>query len=1392
MFNFLKRIYLRNTDEETLKDIIVINSIKPLIEGDPATIADVLAQFALDEINKELRAADIWKHLNERGFKQCRWNKDPLVTTAIEDCIYRNLPSLREATITGKGIHRDEAQIILEKLKSTDAKHAIMISGVAGVGKSVVILQVVEFLQKEGKPLLVFRVDLLNPTQLPDEVGRQLGLPASPANVLEAVAQGRDCVLVIDQLDYVSETSGRNPRFFDCISMIIRQALDYPNMHVLLVCRKFDLDNDPRLRSLIKNQGIADYLQIKGLSHEIIKRFIRNELRLDITRLNDKQLDLLSIPFNLNLLGEISLDHEIDAIGFKTSKDLYDLFWDRKGRLLRDRVDGSSRWTEIIFCLCDYMSEHQTLFAPAVVLDKFTGLLDAMVSEHILIKDDNKYAFFHQAFFDYAFARHFCAQDQGLMPFLQEDEQHLFRRAQVRQILLHERDDDFNHYISDLELMLNSSGIRFHLKKIVFALLGEIENPQYEEWRIISTFLNELNDPYSNEVRHILFGSVPWLELLNSRGQLKKWLADINAASDNLSGISCPDVDLWSLSIPAPNRLQLTDFLDLSNTPEINKKIEDQTISLLSSIQKDAPELVMNLIEPYIDKSVKWNRRISSILMVSNVFASKRFFDLFLRLIDKGMLDEIKELDAFNSHFWYAHKDLSKEHPIWACKFIGHYLNRHLMISLNAGQPNPFEFNKGSIPNHIRDGEIEKSINECASNAPEEFIREILPFILRVIGFTADRDEGINSPWYDKVWRQRYYYKLYGNYTHRIILSSMEVAMSLLAKTNPENFRIIAKGLEDLEFDTIHYLLIRAYTSNGKQFVEDAMHYLIEHPSCFETGYVEDRYKAVRDLLETITPHCSEDQITQLLISILRHYPDQGRLRHRFSQLSLLEGITPARRTDSVNRRLEELGRNFDKSPREPRRVFGGGFVRSPISETNADKMTDEQWLEAISRYDSEDHSNTNDFTDFIGGAYELSSVLEKQVCKEPARFAALVLKFPDDTNVHYFNAILRGIKDTGLDIKLILDVCRRCHDLVNKPCGRWICDLIGRFSEEDLPSEILDIVVWYAIEDPDPEQEMWRTKSQSGAVYYGGDIINAELNTVRGIAADAIDKLISDDKDRFFYLEPTISIMIRDPSIEVRSWVAQVLTSMLRHDRDLAVRYFQQLSDTEDILLSTHFVQWFLKYALKTHFSTLTPILKRMIASGDHEVAKAGARQICVASFSLEEAKPFVDLCINGTEDQRFGAAEVFAANLKENPGFCKEKLIGLFHDRDMQVRKEASSCFRHLVENDLEEFTDLADKFIESPAFESGQEDLIWAFENTTSKLPDITYKICKKFIDSINTQGRRYTGLEDDVSQLILRIYLQNKDNDLGLKCLDLIDIVIEKGSYVINRELANYDR
>jgi hypothetical protein len=301
-------------------------------------------------------------------------------------------------------------------------------------------------------------------------------------------------------------------------------------------------------------------------------------------------------------------------------------------------------------------------------------------------------------------------------------------------------------------------------------------------------------------------------------------------------------------------------------------------------------------------------------------------------------------------------------------------------------------------------------------------------------------------------------------------------------------------------------------------------------------------------------------------------------------------------------------------------------------------------------------------------------------VKKEPARFARLACKFPDSTHLAYFDAVLRGIADADFDdMPLILEVCIRCHRLPNRPCGRWIGRPIAKLAKRPLPEEALDIIAWYATEDPDPEQESWRTTAPGGGVYYGGDILTAAINSVRGSAAEAMDKAIFADSNRITHLLPTIERMIHDPSIAVRSCVAAVLTAVLKHDRDLAVRLFEQLCDTEDVLLRTHYVERFLLYALQTHFERLRPIPERMLTSQESEVATVGARQACLASLFVEEARPLADRCISGTEAQQMGAAEVFAANLRTASlcSVCEEGLITLFNSPYEKVRSKTGTCF-------------------------------------------------------------------------------------------------------------------
>ena len=286
------------------------------------------------------------------------------------------------------------------------------------------------------------------------------------------------------------------------------------------------------------------------------------------------------------------------------------------------------------------MSEKQTLSAPKTTVRGFEDTVNFMVSEHILTIDNKRISFFHESFFDYAFADKFSASETNLLSFLTSDEQHLFRRAQVRQILLHERDNDFELYLDYLKELLTSSDIRFHIKELALALLINLEYPQKEEWEIIAPLIYD-SYPLKNKVWQIFYSSVSWFKLLDSLNIIHDWL---NSGDEEL--------------------------------------IEDLSI-LLSIIQRQLPDRVAEIVEPYIGVSDAWQKRLIMLVDRADIIdAGRGFFELFLQLIDKGILDEVKDPITLKSDFWNLIYSLPKKHPDWSCEVIGHYLNRRLIISL--------------------------------------------------------------------------------------------------------------------------------------------------------------------------------------------------------------------------------------------------------------------------------------------------------------------------------------------------------------------------------------------------------------------------------------------------------------------------------------------------------------------------------------------------------------------------------------------------------------------------------------------------------------------------------------------------------------------------------------
>src|SRR5204863_8727850 len=127
--------------------------------------------------------------------------------------------------------------------------HLIVAAGAAGGGKSAVVAAVVDSLIDGGAAVLALRLDSFMDLRSSRQLGDMLGLPAALAVALARASGGRSAVLVIDQVDAVSLASGRAPEVLSVVEEVRGEASRL-GVQVVLACRRYDIDNDPRLKTL--------------------------------------------------------------------------------------------------------------------------------------------------------------------------------------------------------------------------------------------------------------------------------------------------------------------------------------------------------------------------------------------------------------------------------------------------------------------------------------------------------------------------------------------------------------------------------------------------------------------------------------------------------------------------------------------------------------------------------------------------------------------------------------------------------------------------------------------------------------------------------------------------------------------------------------------------------------------------------------------------------------------------------------------------------------------------------------------------------------------------------------------------------------------------------------
>lgn len=1350
-YEHIKRIHVRTTDEHTLTEMVE-TKLRTLVRSDPAAVRHALCAMALENVHATLYADSIWSCVEALGHKRVDYARDALVLAAVDELNAR-YGSMIKGIGSGITIPREEVSTIMGILKGEGQKTSVLVSGEAGVGKTCVLGQTIHKLKSEDTPHLYFRVDRLEPTDLPTNVSAQLGLPSTPAEVLAGVAHGRLCVLIVDQLDAVSFVSGRNPEFFDCVHEIIRQAAAFPNMRLLLACRRFDVEKDNRLHELVSESGLAQEVNVKPFTPEGVKTVLER-LMCKPSEYGDRQIELLQLPLHLALFAEVIHERRDAPFVFATSVDIFAAYWELKRKAVSSRVGLSEdQWVRVLDRLCDKMTERQTLFAPeAEVLDDHERTVRAMESENVLVLDRGRVGFFHEGFFDYVFARRFAARGGDLIRYLKDGEQGLFKRAPLRQILLHTHATDHTQFVHELRRVILDASIRFHLRRCALEAAGRIECATPELWRLFQEVFASADPALIREVWRVLWVAPPWFPFLNEKGFIASWLASGN-----------------------PDERQ-------------------RAITMVHHHINTHPGECVDLLSHYVGVSDKWNANILHIIWHRVLSTDRRVFDLFMRMHAAGAIANKGHQD-----FWMCIHDLPRDRPDWAAEALG----QHLRLALASIRVKDMERNL--LP---RDSSGERVVLEIARTAPVAFLEQVLPVFLEVVQRTArDRDGKLTI---DRVWR----FRSYGGECLSIeaaLLQGIENAFQALAgNPTPDYTRYIDQLRPHGDYDSVNFAIVRALTTAPPELADSSVAYLLANPQRLECGWPcggggDFSYWAARELVAHVAPYCSHDAFARLETLMVDYFPrwetSKAGFRQRgYWQMVMLPALPVGRRGRKTDARLGEWARKFPRREIKPPVASRVRCVGSPIRAEAIPRMKDADWLRALEAYDTDDASRRRPHGFLEGGAHQLSGVLESETKRDPVRFAKLAERFPVNTHRYYYHSLLRGLTDSHADKDTVLGVARRVFALPDRPGHRYLCDAIAKFSAENLPDDILAIVGWCATEAESPKREDLTVRDsgndEDNRPY---DIVNKAINSVRGAAAETVGTLLLDKVDRVSFFMPYLERMVHDPCVIVRATVANALLCLYKYDEARAVDLFLILVDTDnDLLLATHHVDRFLYYANVGHFQRLRPVLRRMLDSPIPAVRETGARHACLAQFSNPDSADMGAECVAGDEAQRRGAARVAEANLfsSECAEYTHATLPAFFNDPVKAIRAEAAGCFRNAEGRDLEKVKPIIRAFLDSTAFGENVEDLMWPLEHSTASIAEEVLLTCEAVIAHIESLGNDpmhgLYGQADNVAELVLRAYRQTDESAIRARCLDIVDRLLAQEVYGVSKELEEFER
>ncbi len=1318
-WSVLRKTRVHKPDEGQLEEMNATVA-QLLFEGPPGPATATLGKIALKRTGVPLTADGLWREMRDAGVQQNPlWDANTVADLVAAQT--RRYLADAQARLFRPPLARAETATILDLIRK--GAGLVLVAGDAGGGKSAVVAQVVDTLVAENAAVLALRLDSYMGVHSARQLGAALDLPSSPAVALARAAAGRRAVLVIDQLDAVSLASGRAPEMYPVVDELLDEAARF-GVQVVLACRRYDIDNDQRLKTLADAQGARapELVEVAPLTNTQVDTTLM-EMGIEPSALREAQRDLLRLPLNLALLQTVT--GERDALTFATAQGLLGSYWKLKRRAAIERRE-SVRFDETIDVLVNEMSARQTLTLPGRVLEA-EGLnddVDVLASEHLLVRGDRRVSFFHEALFDYAFARSWAKRGETLSEFLVGGEQELFRRAQVRQVLLYLRELDNQRFIREVRELLADPHVRYHIKDSVFAILRALNDPTGAEVGLISDLLV---DPAWRPRAEGVIRTDGWFAALDRAGLVEEWLS----ASD--------------------------------------RDLNERAVTVIAQAGADGGGRAAALLAGY-KAHPDYRGWLMWVARFVDVDSDRRLFELVLDAVRDGIFTDEHEL------FMIVH-NIGDAQPEWGVELLAAWLDE---------RPGAHAKAEGGQVVALRSSDygLNDLIAKSAQGASEAFARRLLPYMQRVMAEAEQGDQLPRSDWHfsSQLWDQDLH-DADDTLTHYMVQ-----ALRTIAERDPQLARELVEPLVDDIHAAAQDLLYETLAASGASHADWAADLLLRGGPALRSGYSGSYYWRSRELLRATSRFMSDERFAAIETVAASYEPEweSGHAPSRgHSSFVLLSGLDESRLSETGRRRLGEHRRKFEREQPEQPVGIVGGFVGPPIPEQRAEHMTDEQWLRAMRKYAS-DEGDRRSF-DLVGGAYQQSHVLKAATEREPDRFARLALILDASYNRHYLEAILMGLGDTqvGATRDLVFQVMRHAADVGGQ--DRWLAQPLKGILDEEIPPDIIELVLTRALGVRDlatfDETEVARESPHDM-----GDPFTSGLNTARGGNVYALTRLVAFDSDgsRAAVVAPHLVRLASDPSPEVRALVAELIWVLLRWDRERALEAFDVLvRDRARQLLTSNAFGKLMFTIIVSDVDRALPVAEEMRDSRDSDVREHGARFMTLAAVEASQPELLPRVVDSDDEVARRGAALILAARLRWSADRAvADTLMRLFDDPDETVREAAATFAANLRGESLARFRAVIKAYVASLAM-TDPTQLLFTLERSPTPEHELILQLAYRIVDDeggalgdIRTRAARDART---LTQLVLRSYSLSDDPAQRRELLDVVDRLLEVGAY-----------